>query len=189
MRLDEIKEQVENCRKCKLWKNRNKPVFGEGPENAKIMLIGLAPGYHENLEGRPFVGAAGKLLNKLLNLAGIKREEVYITNVIKCYLPNNIASEEEIKACAPYLDKQIELIKPKILILLGKVAVEYIFNKFDLKIAPMKKLHGKIFKISTLFNQLKIIPMYHPAAALRNPGLKNLVENDWKKIKAELNLY
>ena len=180
--LSELNRQVEYCRKCKLWKTRRKPVFGEGPETAKIMLIGLGPGYHENFEGRPFVGAAGKLLSELRALAGLEKGNVYITNVMKCYLPNNRPTEKEIKACTPYLDKQVEIIKPKIIILLGNVANRYIFNKFRLQLAPISNLHGKIFSISTLFVQAKIVSMYHPAAALRNPRLKDAVQNDWKNL-------
>ena len=180
--LSLLKKQVEDCRKCKLWKSRNKPVFGEGPDNAKIMLIGLGPGYHENLEGRPFVGAAGKLLTELLTLAGLQREDVYITNIIKCYLPNNRPTEKQIKACTSYLNEQMELIKPTIIMPLGNIANRYIFNKFQLLLAPIGKLHGKILSISTLLSQATIIPMYHPAAALRNPGLKDVVKNDWKNL-------
>ena len=184
--LSELRRQVEYCRRCKLWKTRNKPVFGEGPEDAEIILIGLGPGYHENLEGRPFVGAAGRLLDELLALAGLERGDVYITNTMKCYLPDNKATEEEIKACTPYLDEQVEIIKPKTIILLGNVATRYIFNKFRLQLASMGSLHGKIFSISTLLLQAKIIPMYHPAAALRNPGLKDVVKNDWKNLEEAL---
>jgi len=175
-------KQVESCRRCRLWEGRYKLVFGEGPEDAEIVLVGLGPGYNENLEGRPFIGAAGKLLNKLLALAGLKREDVYITNVVKCYLPDNKVTDEEIRACTPYLNKQIEIIKPKIIVLLGNVATNYIFNRFGLQPTSMRNLHGKIFSISTLFLQTKIIPMYHPAAALRNPGLKDVVRNDWKNL-------
>jgi uracil-DNA glycosylase family 4 len=181
-KLYELRRQVEYCTKCKLWKTRNRPVFGEGSEYAEIMLIGLGPGYHENLEGRPFVGAAGKLLDGLLKLSGLERGDVYITNIMKCYLPENKAKEEEIKACTPYLDDQVEIIKPKVIILLGNVATKYIFNKFRLQLAPMRTLHGKFFSVSTLFLQAKVIPMYHPAAALRNPGLKDIVENDWENL-------
>jgi uracil-DNA glycosylase family 4 len=180
--LSELNRQVELCRKCGLWKTRSKAVFGEGPENANIMLVGLGPGYHENSEGRPFVGAAGKLLNELLALAGLEREGVYVTNIMKCYLPNNQPTEEEIKACTPYLDEQVEIIKPKTIILLGNVVNKYIFNKFGLQLSSMGNLHGKNFSASTLFLQVKIIPMYHPAAALRNPGLKDIVENDWRNL-------
>jgi DNA polymerase len=181
--LFKLKEQVENCKKCELWKGRNKPVFGEGPDDAKIMLIGLGPGYNEDQQGQPFVGAAGKLLDKLLALAGLKREEVYIANVIKSYLPDNKPKIEQIAACTPYLDKQVEIIKPKTIVLLGNVAVKYIFEKFKLPKAPMRDIHVKPFSLATLFLKAKIIPMYHPAAALRNPGLRGTIEEDWKKLK------
>ena len=180
--LAELKSQVELCHKCKLYKTRNNSVFGEGPENAKIMLIGLGPGYHENREGRPFIGAAGKFLNELLALAGLKREQIYIANIMKCYLPTNKATDDEIKTCTVYLDKQIEIIKPKKILPLGNVATKYVLTKYRLQLAPIGKLHGKPFSISTLFLQTKIIPMYHPAAALRNPGLKNVIKNDWKNL-------
>ena len=180
--LVQLKKQVETCQKCPLWKTRENAVFGEGPENAQIMLIGLGPGYHENREGRPFVGAAGKFLDELLALAGLKREAVYITNVMKCYLPTNKATDSEIRMCTPYLDRQMGFIKPKKLLLLGNVATKYIFTKFRLPLASMAQLHATSFPISTLFSQLQIIPMYHPAAALRNPGLQETVKNDWKKV-------
>ena len=184
--LSGLRRQVETCRRCKLWERRNRPVFGEGPEDAEIMLVGLGPGYHENLEGRPFIGAAGKLLNDLLAYAGLKREGVYITNVVKCYLSDNKATDEEIRACTPYLNKQIEIIEPKIIVLLGNVATNYIFNRFGLQLASMRNLHGNIFSVSTLLSQTKMIPMYHPAAALRNPGLKDIVRNDWKNLGESL---
>ena len=181
--LLKLKEQVENCKKCDLWKGRNKAVFGEGYESAEVMLIGLGPGYNEDQQGRPFVGAAGKLLDKLLALAGLKREEVYIANVIKSYLPDNKPKKEQIAACTPYLDKQVEIIKPKTIVLLGNVAVKYIFEKFKLPKAPMRDIHVKPFSVASLFLKAKVIPMYHPAAALRNPGLRSTIEEDWEKIK------
>jgi uracil-DNA glycosylase family 4 len=183
-KLTKLERQVETCQKCPLWKKREHPVFGEGPKTATTMLIGLGPGYHENREGRPFVGAAGKFLNELLALAGLKREEVYITNVMKCYLPTNKATDDEIKTCTPYLDKQIEIIKPKRLLLLGNVATKYLLTKFRLPLASMGQLHGTPFSISTLLFRTQIIPMYHPAAALRNPGLKDSLKNDWKQLAA-----
>jgi DNA polymerase len=178
----QLKRQVETCQKCPLWKTRENAVFGEGPETAQIILIGLGPGYHENREGRPFVGAAGKFLNELLALADLKREEVYITNVMKCYLPNNKATDSEIKLCTPYLDRQIRFIKPKRLLLLGNVATQYIFTKYRLPLASMGQLHNHVFSVSTLVSQLQIVPMYHPAAALRNPGLNHVIKNDWKTL-------
>jgi len=180
--LSELRSQVEVCRSCTLHKTRLKPVFGEGPNDSKVLFVGLGPGYHENREGRPFVGAAGKLLDNLLETSGLKREDVYITNIIKCYLPNNKASDEEIAMCTPYLNKQIDLIQPKFIIPLGNVAASYLLRKFGQQIAPMRNLHTKIFFVSTLFFQTKLIPMYHPAAALRNPGLKSVVREDWRKL-------
>ena len=180
--LSELRNQVEICRRCALHKTRLKSVFGEGPNDSKVLFVGLGPGYHENLEGRPFVGAAGKLLNNLLETSGLKREDVYITNIIKCYLPNNKASDEEIATCTSYLDKQINLIQPKFLIPLGNVAASYLLRKFGQQIAPMRYMHTKIFSVSTLFFQTKLIPMYHPAAALRNPGLRSVVKEDWQKL-------
>ena len=181
--LKSIKEKIKACRKCSLWKTRNLPVPGEGNPNARIMLIGLGPGRKEDRQGRPFVGAAGKFLNELLSLVGLKREKVFIGNVMKCFLPNNIATEEQIKACTPYLDKQIDIIKPKIIITLGNVATSYILQKFGFKPQSISRVRGKVFRVSNLFYQLKIIPMYHPAAALYNPRMKEVLREDWKKIK------
>jgi len=184
--LFKMRQQVASCRKCKLWQTRGKAVFGEGPEDANVMLVGLGPGYHENIDGRPFVGAAGKLLDELLELSGLKREDVYITNVIKCYLPKNRATQEEITICTPYLDQQIDLIKPPIIIPLGNVAAGYLLDKFGQQMAPMREMHMKVVSVSTLFLTTKIIPMYHPAAALRNPGLKDRINADWRRLGTTL---
>jgi DNA polymerase len=181
-KMDEIRRKAESCKKCDLWKTRNKPVFGEGPEDAKVLLIGLGPGYHENLEGRPFVGSSGKLLDKLLKFAGWTRNQIYITNIIKSYLPENKATNMQIKTCTIYLDQQIDILKPKIIILLGNIATKYIFQKYGFTLGSMSSLHGKVFTLSNLLMNTKIIPMYHPAAVLRNPTLKNTVEDDWKKL-------
>ena len=181
--LERLKEEVMNCKKCDLWKVRLNPVFGEGPADAKIMLVGLGPGYQENKQGRPFVGPAGKLLNSLLSLVGLSREEVYITNVIKCYLPNNKATEEQLKACTPYLDRQVELIRPKVLIALGNVSASYLLTKFGIKPMSMGRMHCTLYRVSTIFGELAIVPMYHPASALRNPALRGIVEEDWKNLR------
>ncbi len=177
-----LRRQVETCQSCPLHKTRRKPVFGEGPPDAHIVFVGLGPGYHENMEGRPFVGAAGQLLDDLLTLAGLHRDDVYITNIIKCYLPTNQATDVEVAACTPYLDKQLVLIQPPFVIPLGNVAARYLLQKFGQPLAPMRTLHTKAFAVSTLFHHLTIIPMYHPAAALRNPGLKRVVWEDWQKL-------
>jgi len=183
LKLKEIEREIKLCKKCPLHRTRKLPVPGEGNVETKVVLIGLGPGYHENLQGKPFVGAAGKFLDELLQLTGLSRKEVYITNIIKCYLPDNNPTQEEIKTCTTYLDRQIEIIKPSIILTLGNVATSYIFQKFGLKLESMRKIHGTIFQISNLLLQAKIIPMYHPAAALYNPGMKDILRTDWENLK------
>jgi len=183
--LKKLSLQIKSCDKCPLYKNRKNAVPGEGNWKSKIILIGEAPGFNEDEQGRPFVGKAGKLLEEFLNSIGKNREDVFITNVVKCRPPNNRQPEEdEIKICTSlYLDKQIELIKPKLIVCLGNVSANYIFKKFGLKFESMNKTHGKIFSISNLFIQTKIIATYHPAAILRNQNLMSIAKADWEIIK------
>jgi len=183
--LEKLSLQIKSCDKCPLHKNRKNAVPGEGNWKSKIMFIGEAPGFNEDEQGRPFVGRAGKLLEEFLSSIGKRREEVFITNVIKCRPPNNRQpEEEEIKICTSlYLNKQIELIKPKLIVCLGNVSANYIFKKFGLKFESMNKQHGKIFLISNLFTQTKIIATYHPAAILRNQNLMPVAKADWETIK------
>lgn len=172
-----LKKKVEKCRKCVLWKNK-KTVFGEGYLNSKIIFIGECAGKNEALQGKPFVGRAGKLLNELLKISKIKRNKVYITNVVKHRTPNNrIPKSSEIKACTPYLIWQINIIKPKIIVTLGRTATNFILKEYDFKPDKISKIHGKIFK-----NKIIIIPTYHPAAVLRNPNLKKVVIKDFRRI-------
>ncbi|MBO3800501.1 MAG: uracil-DNA glycosylase [Candidatus Brockarchaeota archaeon] len=173
------------CKKCRLWENRTNVVFGEGDLNSKIILIGEAPGLNEDKEGRPFVGQAGKMLNEtLLKAAGLERNQVYITNVVKCRPPKNREPfEDEVEACFPYLSIQIQFIKPKLIVTLGNIATSTLFRKFNLKFASMSQIHGKIFNVSTLsYGNLKIIPSYHPATALYNPRVLSSMMDDWKQI-------
>ena len=183
--LEKLSLQIKSCDKCPLHKNRKNAVPGEGNWKSKIMFIGEAPGFNEDEQGRPFVGRAGKLLEEFLGSIGKRREEVFITNVVKCRPPNNRQPEEdEIKICTSlYLNKQIELIKPKLIVCLGNVSANYIFKKFNLKFESMNKQHGKIFLISNLFTQTKIIATYHPAAILRNQNLMPVAKADWETIK------
>ena len=182
--ISKIREQVESCRKCELWETRKNPVPGEGPLQPKVMFIGEAPGFNEDLQGKPFVGRGGEILDEMLRLIGLKREEVFVGNILKCRPPNNRDPEPlEIKACTPYLDRQIALIKPKIMVTLGNFATSYILEKFGLKPESIGKVHGKFSKISNLMLTTKIIPMYHPAVALRNPQLKSILREDFKVLK------
>lgn len=179
-----VMSSVENCRKCDLWKTRKKPVFGEGSIDTDILFVGEAPGYNEDLQGRPFVGKAGKILDELLKSIGLHRSEIYIANLLKCRPPENRSPlKTEIDACAEHLDKQIEIIQPKIIVPMGNFACSYIFEKFGLKYDKISNVHGKIFQINTIFGNVKIIPMYHPAVATYNPDTKNTLLADFKSIK------
>jgi DNA polymerase len=169
-----IAKEVNECTKCDLHYSRKKGVPGEGPQDAEIMFIGEGPGFHENEQGRPFVGAAGRFLDELLDLAGLKREDVFIGNVVKCRPPGNRDPHpEELMACSNYLDRQIQLINPKVIVTLGRFSMAKFFPN-----AKISQIHGSMMQIRGKL----IIPMYHPAAALHQPSLKTLVENDFAKL-------
>ena len=176
--FDELVQQVNNCTLCTLSQKRSKAVPGEGSRTANIMFVGEGPGYHEDQQGRPFVGRAGKLLEELFASIGLKREQVYITNMIKCRPPNNRDPlPSEITACKPYLDKQIEMIGPKVIVTLGR----YSFSKFF----PGETI-GKARGKPRRWNGRTVYPIYHPAAALRNSNLRSALEIDFSKLPAIL---
>lgn len=179
---------VESCRKCNLWKTRNNPVVGEGSINADILFIGEAPGHKEDVKGRPFIGRAGKILDELLNSIGLQRNEVYIGNILKCRPPKNRNPlKTEIEKCSKYLDKQIKIINPKIIVTLGNFAASYIFNKFNLEYDKISNAHGKTFHLNSHSKSVEIIPVYHPAAAIYNQRLKRILTKDFKEIKKVIN--
>ncbi len=185
--LRQIAEEILNCKKCPLWQHRNKAVPGEGNANAEIMFIGEAPGYHEDIQGRPFVGAAGKLLTQLITSLGLKREDVYITNVVKCRPPNNRDPRpDEIAACSPYLDKQMKVISPRIIVTLGRHSTLYLFSKAGIDISGISQVRGRLFNLTLNDFNVIVIPTYHPAAALYNPRLRDALERDFKFIKKVL---
>lgn len=174
--LTNLYDQIRSCTRCQLSRSRTRAVPGEGPENAKLMFIGEAPGFHEDKTGRPFVGAAGKFLEELLASIELTRQQVYIANVIKCRPPGNRdPSPIEIKACEPYLDRQIELIQPAMVITLGRFSMARYFPG-----SKISAIHGKPRKL----NGVLYYPMYHPAAALHQPKLRTTVEQDMLKIPA-----
>ena len=182
--MNQIKKDIQQCRKCMLWKNRNNTVVGEGSIDAKVMFIGEAPGKNEDRRGLPFVGRAGMILKELLNHAGLKRSEVYITNILKCRPPNNRNPKtKEILACIPHIDKQIRIIQPAIIAPLGNFATMYILKKFNLLAEKIGKVHGKSYTIKNSSFTCTIIPLYHPAAAVYNPKLKPMLIEDFKSIK------
>jgi len=189
-KLRKIKEDVLNCKKCSLYKERIKngfyPVIGEGNHQAKIMFIGEAPGLQEAKSGNPFCGTAGRILNELLESIEIKREEVYIANLLKCRPPKNRDPEpEEIINCSSYLEKQIEIIKPQIICLLGRYSMKFFMEKMGLKdqIKGISEIHGKIFESEVFFQKITIIPFYHPAVVAYNPNMKEILEKDFKILE------
>jgi DNA polymerase len=174
--LEKLNQKIIKCKKCPLWRLRKNVVLGEGQANSKIIVIGMAPGSKEDETGRPFIGRAGQFLNELFQIAGIKREKIFITSSLKC-LPqppiNRKPKKEEIKACFPWLKKQIEIINPKYFILLGEVAFSLFFPK-----EKLKDFRGKWIEKEGRF----YFPTYHPAAGLRFPKIKKILEKDFKKV-------
>ena len=161
-------------------------MFGEGSLNAEIMLVGEAPGYNESITGKPFCGAAGKILDELLEYVALKREDIFITNIVKLRPPNNRnPTKEEIKQFSHFLDKQIEIINPKIICTLGNFSTGYILERFDLKdkIQGISKIHGHVFNVSTLLGIIKIVPLYHPAVAAYNANMKDVLKQDFLVLK------
>lgn len=186
MELKDLKEQVLKCERCGLCKDKTNYVFGEGNEKAKIIFIGEAPGANEDKTGRPFVGKAGGIFDELLASLDLERGDIFIANVLKCRPPNNRnPSSGEIKACTPFLDKQIEIIKPKVICPMGNFATEFILKKYGLKseLKGISKLHGQILKVSNLFENLEIIPFYHPAVATYAPEMKEALLKDFELLR------
>jgi len=172
--LSELYREIENCRDCELAKYRTKVVPGEGPEDAKLLFIGEAPGWHEDQQGRPFVGPAGAFLNQLLASISLTREQVYIANVIKCRPQGNRDPlPAEIQACRKWLDRQIEIIHPEIIITLGRYSLARYFPN-----ESISKIHGKARRVGGII----CYPMYHPAAALHQGKLRQTIETDMLQI-------
>jgi uracil-DNA glycosylase family 4 len=166
---------TKGCKKCSLCKEAKQVVFGKGSQNASIMLVGEAPGADEDNQGIPFVGRAGQLLDKILTSAGIN--DVYITNIAKCRPPENrLPTREEVEACWPYLVRQIELTKPRIIVCLGALATQQLIHPQ----AKITMVHGKVYTKGGI----KLVPTFHPAALLRDPSKKKPCWNDFKVIRA-----
>ncbi len=180
--LDEIEDEIKKCKKCSLYKTRNNPVAGAGDRNANILFIGEAPGRNEDSQGKPFVGRAGKILDKLLETIDLDREEIFIGNIIKCRPPKNRNPlKTEIDSCSHFLDEQIDCIKPKVIVTLGNFSTQYIFEKYGIQKEKISRVHGKKFHLND--SDLVIIPVYHPAVATYNPNKIFDLEEDFKTIK------
>jgi uracil-DNA glycosylase family 4 len=174
MTIEQLEAAIRACTLCGLHKGRTQAVPGEGPVNADIMFIGEGPGFHEDRQGRPFVGAAGQFLEELLASINLTREQVYIANVVKCRPPGNRDPlPDELSACAPYLDRQIELIRPKVIVTLGRFSMARFFPG-----ASISKIHGQPKRVGNVL----VVPMFHPAAALHQPKWRPVVEADFKKL-------
>jgi DNA polymerase len=177
--LRRISEEVEACSKCPLHLTRKRAVPGEGNPNAEVMLIGEAPGEVEDETGRPFVGAAGKLLNSLLQDIGVDRSSLYITNVVKCRPPNNRdPTDEEINACKPYLIRQIAVVRPRRIVTLGRHSTRVILGLGGLRVSEISRVRGRVFRVTIAGVEVEVYPTYHPAAALYNPSLKGVLKED-----------
>lgn len=172
--LEDLSREIKSCKKCRLWKTRKNAVPGEGPFNAKLMFVGEAPGKNEDEAGRPFVGNAGKFLNKLFEKNKMKRENYFICGIVRCRPPDNrMPKRDEVEICTEnYLIKQIKIINPEIVVLLGKVALECFFN------GKISECHGELIHEQRRW----FFPMYHPSAGMRFPKTKKKMEKDFEKL-------
>lgn len=177
--LFSLSEEIRRCTACPLYKSATLAVPGEGPKEAKIMLVGEAPGAEEDRQGLPFVGRSGKFLDKMLEVAGLDRRNVFVTNAVKHRPPKNRAPKSsEIKICTElWLDKQIEILKPKLIVVLGGIALKALIKE-----TSVEKLHGKIIEE----NKQTYFVTFHPSAALRFPPTRKKMEDDFKKLKKYL---
>lgn len=178
--LDVIASEVRACPKCDLCKTRIKAVPGEGSYQADVLFIGEAPGMHEDRQGRPFIGAAGQFLDELLASVGMQRAECFITNVVKCRPPNNRDPQpDEIAACAPYLERQIAALNPKLIVTLGRYSMAKFFPG-----ETITRIHGRLRNV----NGRLVLPMYHPAAALHQATLRNTIMQDFQQVPQALDM-
>jgi len=191
--IKKIENEVLNLKESPLYsyriENKNFPVIGEGSHDAHIVFIGEAPGKNEALTGKPFCGASGKILDELLDSITLDRETVYITNIVKDRPPENRdPTPAEIALYAPFLDRQIEIIKPKVIATLGRFSMQYIMKRYGLEqeLEPISKIHGKEFKTKTDIGEFTIIPLYHPAVSVYNANTKEELKKDFTALKKYL---
>jgi DNA polymerase len=182
--MEKLFEEVERCQSCGLCNVRKKIVLGEGGLDSPVVLIGEAPGRKEDEQGRPFVGLAGLLLDKLLAEVGLERKDVYITNIVKCRPPRNRRPKaEEMKKCAVHLEKQLDIISPKVLTPMGNSASGYMMKRFNRDRNNIGKIHGKNYHIEAPWGKIVMLPIYHPAAVLYNRRLEEELKRDLETLK------
>ncbi len=188
--LKKIEDEILNLKESPLYayrtSNKYFPVIGEGSHDAHIMFIGEAPGKNEAETAKPFCGASGRVLDKLLASVGISRADVYVTNIVKDRPPENRdPTPDEILLYAPFLDRQIEILQPKVIATLGRFSMVYILQHFGIVADPISKAHGSVYTAQASYGEVKIIPLYHPAAALYNGSMMATLEEDFKKLVAK----
>jgi len=182
MWADDLRREIQTCARCALSATKRHPLCGEGNVNARIFLVAQAPGEKEDREGRMFIGPSGKVLDELLSEAGVAREEIYMTNLIKCTLPKNRRPKTaEIERCAPYLEKELEAVDPEVVAPMGRHAVNYILKKYGLDV-PSKEAFGERCGTLLWTGEKKVLPLYHPAAMLHGPSLEDKMKNDYRKL-------
>lgn len=185
LELERLAEAIRRCRRCPLHRTRHRAVPGEGPHDAAIFFIGEGPGRAEDREGRPFVGRAGKLLDELLSGIGLERARVFVGNVVKCRPIDALGrdrrpTEEEVRACSPYLDEQLALIRPKVICALGDTATRYALQRHGLPASRISELHGRPLRVGDRL----LLPMYHPSAALYRARLRASMREDFERLRA-----
>ena len=182
-----LDEAVRTCTRCPLAETRTNAVPGDGPVPARILFIGEAPGRNEDLKGIPFVGRAGSILDGLLEGIGVARDEVFITNIVKCRPPKNRdPTAEEIEACRPYLESQLALFRPEVIVPLGRFAMRWVLESYGISPGPISEVHGKVFRIPAIGCEQVVIPVYHPAATIYRPAFREVLAADFDTIRAVL---
>lgn len=181
---DELIRDITACKRCRLWKFRKNTVPGVGTLRAKVMLIGEAPGYHEDMQSMPFVGHAGRILDQLLTRAGLSRGDVYVSNILKCRPPNNQdPTSAEMQACTPYLRRQLNLLRPRLVVAMGRFATTFMAAEAGKQFTSISKMHGNPFDVMLREHRIVVFPTFHPAAALYNPRYQAALDEDFKAMK------
>jgi len=181
--IERLNEEIRQCRNCGLHRTRSTTVCGEGSPGARLMLVAQAPGATEDIRGEMFIGPSGKVLDELLGEAGVSRTEIYMTNLIKCMLPKNRKpKQDEIESCSGYLEEEIKIVNPSVLVPLGYYAAKYVFNKFDIPL-PQKPEFNSVYSRIFLLDSKKVFPLQHPAAVLYNNSIMDEMEKSYRKLK------
>jgi uracil-DNA glycosylase family 4 len=186
-RMGAVEAEIAECRQCHLCDGRSNPVPGEGDLDSPVVFVGEAPGRREDEMGRPFVGSAGRLLDRLLGEAGLQRCDVYITNIVKCRPPGNRRPRaDEVKSCAPHLDGQLEIIAPRILAPMGNSSSTTLMRKYGLERASIGRVHGRRFRAEASWGRVVVFPLFHPAAVLYNRNLEGALRGDFADLRGLL---